>query len=358
MTGPVSFLVVSCANVLHPARCAFAAAMKVNDTNRRRHVKWSIPREIVRAEKRWLRRQEVDGGKAERVGLSRESFPRVIALSNQFLVCSRIMKPMKKSQIPIQILAFFLALSALPATLLCQKMEWEEAPQYEVGINGAAQYATRVFQPMNNKPYLLVIPEKSKTILFIELGAKKISEIVATDVQSMTEFIIATKGLPAGKPVAQYAIKGGVTTFGYAGKTYTIRVRESLVGDVTEGMLLAHSPVYKIIRDAYKPKKAHVDVLKAYMQKTELVVLFATWCPTCKRVIPHLLRLLKDAANPHFAVRFIGIAMGGQEPRAELEKFGYEYPDIIVFQGGKERGRITGEPNKSLEETLVALLKK
>ena len=252
----------------------------------------------------------------------------------------------------------FLFLLSFPFCVSAQQMEWEEAPQYEIGIGGKPDYTTRVFQPMSNKPLLIILPQTSNSALMMELSTKKIIEIAKSSLKMMTEFISTSNGLPTGREIGRYAVKGGVTTFSYAGSAYSIRIKESLVGDVSEAMLLAHSPVYGILRDSYKPKKGPMSFLKSYKTKTELVIMFATWCPTCKRVIPHLLRVLKDAANRNFSTRFIGIAMGGSEPRAELEQFGHEYPDIILFQNGKEKGRITGEPSNTLEDMFVSILKK
>jgi thiol-disulfide isomerase/thioredoxin len=251
-----------------------------------------------------------------------------------------------------------LLLTSMLGSATAQSIDWEEAPQYETAVNGKPDYQCKVFQPSSSRPYLIAQSKLFPDGILIDLGGKKITELGRDDIKPDGEFTIATKGVPKGAFISNYSVKAGVTVFDFKGKSVSIRIRESLVGEVGESMLLAHSPLYRILRDAYKPKKQQLDFLRKYGRKTDFVVMFATWCPTCKKVVPALMRLLKDAANGSFSVRYIGIAMGGSEPSKELERYGHEYPDIIAFRAGREIGRITGEPSGPLENALVALLKK
>jgi thiol-disulfide isomerase/thioredoxin len=85
--------------------------------------------------------------------------------------------------------------------------------------------------------------------------------------------------------------------------------------------------------------------------------MFATWCSTCKLVLPKVLRVFDDAGNNKFQLRYIGIAMGGGEPQAELERYGHDYPAVILIQNGKELDRIVGEPTVPIEDRIVNILR-
>jgi thiol-disulfide isomerase/thioredoxin len=246
----------------------------------------------------------------------------------------------------------------LSPALFSQNLEWEEAPQFEVELNGKADFSARAYQPTASKPFMLLFVDNVKTPILLDLSTKKVTELATKDVIPGREYTVTSKGIPAGKPVGSYALKGGATVFPYRGKTVALRMKDALVGEVPLGVLLAHSPVYTILRNAYKVKKAPLAFIAAYAKPVKIVVMFATWCPTCKRVVPHFLRILQDAANPNISVRYIGIAMGGSEPQKELNEFGHDYPAFIVFKNGKEVGRLVGEPTVSIEEYLVNLLKK
>lgn len=254
------------------------------------------------------------------------------------------------------ILLLVLTLAATLPTA-ARSVAWEEAPQYSVEINGKPDISTIAYQPGTSSPHLLITSKRFSAPLLLDLAAKSVQEIEAKQLKATSEFSFETASMPAGRKVATYAVKSGITSFSYKGMTVTIRVKESLVGEVNASIILAHSPVYAMLRDAYSPKKKDIQTLKSYKQKTEFVVMFATWCPTCRLVLPRFLRILKDAANPQFSARYIGIAMGGNEPHAELEKYGHDYPAIIVFQEGREVARIIGDPPSPIERVLVSNLK-
>ncbi|MBI5647151.1 MAG: thioredoxin family protein [Ignavibacteriae bacterium] len=256
-------------------------------------------------------------------------------------------------------------LSAITLSLLCisaparaQADEWEEAPQFEAEVNGKPDIGVRAFQPSGSKPWLLLVRDKGRSALFLDLSAKKVTVVAAADVSASGDYTVSTKGMPAGKSAGSYTVKSGASSFTFEGKKYAVRMRETLVGEVGLGVLLAHSPIYAALRDAYTPRKAAVEALSRHTKPVDFVVMLATWCPTCKRVVPRFLKVMQDAKNPRFTMRFVGIAMGGSEPRAELEKYGHDYPAIIVYQDGKEKGRIVGEPVSTMEQSILNLVKK
>jgi thiol-disulfide isomerase/thioredoxin len=255
----------------------------------------------------------------------------------------------------IALLLFVLLATPLAAQ---RSIDWEEAPQYEITVGGKVDYTIRAYQPTSATPHLILIGKTFNPGVLVDLSAKKVLSLTAKDYRTGAEYMLVTAGIPKGGVLAGYTVKNGVTSFAIPAGQVAIRVKESLVGEVSESIILAHSPVYRIQRDAYRPKAGPVAALKKFSKKTQFVVMFATWCPTCKAVIPAFMRLMQAAANPNFSVKYIGIAMGGAEPRRELERYGSEYPDVIVFRDGRELGRVTGKPSKTLEESLLALVQK
>jgi thiol-disulfide isomerase/thioredoxin len=256
------------------------------------------------------------------------------------------------------VLAAGLVLAPVAGPAHAQSLDWEEAPQFDVEIDGKPDVSTRAYQPEGSKPYIIVLSDRLDHPVLIDLSRKSVSELVKSDVKPSGEFTIATQGIPKGRSRGSYKFADGASTFSLDDAAISMRVKESLVGEVTQSIILAHSPLYATLRDAYTPNAKTIKRIRAVKKKTDIVVMFASWCPTCKKVIPKFFRVLRDAANSHFSVRYIGIAMGGTEPRPLLEKYGYEYPDIIVFQDGKEKGRVTGEPGQPLEDALLRVLTK
>lgn len=86
--------------------------------------------------------------------------------------------------------------------------------------------------------------------------------------------------------------------------------------------------------------------------KPILVAIHADWCPTCKAQEPIVSGLLK---TPEFKdITIFRVDFDGQKDAVKRFKAQYQ-STLIVFKGGKEAGRSTGDTRK---ESIAALLKK
>ncbi|MDH7514726.1 MAG: thioredoxin family protein [Bacteroidota bacterium] len=236
-----------------------------------------------------------------------------------------------------------------------ESIEWEENPQFIVEVDGKPSADIVVYQPTVSKPYLVLVFAGRKTILLLDLSSKTVFDVTGR-IRFNSECKILSNGIPEGRSVGKYRVEQSGSLFAFKGKTMLVKLRDPLVGEVSLGILLAHSQEYAILRDRYKPRRTAVEELRKVKKPTEIVVLFATWCSTCKAIVPKFIRVMAEAANPAFHVRYIGISMGGDEPRAALERYGKDYPAIIVFQNGVEKGRIIGNPTLPVEQYLVSIL--
>ena len=260
---------------------------------------------------------------------------------------------MNKIQNGLFLILVFMAFSAVAGT---KNLDWEENAQFGVEIAGVSDLDAQVFQPTNYQPYMIMTSKKLGAPVLVDLAKKRVYMLKPSAVKVNGSFMTSS-GIPKGSDAGSYALKGGITTFKVKGKTVNLIMRQTLVGDVAREMILAHNPEYALRMKAYKPKKNAISFLSSYKKKTEFVVMFATWCSTCKIVLPSVMRILGDANNTNFSVRYIGIAMGGSEPAAELERYGHDYPALIVFQNGKEVDRIIADPPGAYEDAIVNLLK-
>lgn len=256
----------------------------------------------------------------------------------------------------LSLLAIVLIFFCFGASAEQGSLDWEENAQFGIEVGGTIDITAQVFQPTNYQPYLILVSERLKHPLLIDLGKKNVYRLKSSDVKIAGSFL-TTSGIPKGKSVSKYSMQGGASRFKVDGKDIAMTVRQTLVGETPAGIILAHSPDYAVRKDAYKPNSKSIRFLKSYKKKTEVVVMFATWCTTCKVVLPTVMRVFDDADNSSFHVRYIGIAMGGGEPHAELERYGHDYPAVILFQNGKELDRIVGEPPVPIEDRIVNILR-
>ena len=252
------------------------------------------------------------------------------------------------------------ALFLLPALSTAQagqgSLDWEENAEFGVEVAGKIDITAQVFRPTNYQPYLILTSEMLPTPVLLDLGKKSVYRLSGGDIDSEGSFI-KTSGIPRGKHIGSYSMQGGASTFRVDGKKVALTVRQTLVGEVQPSLILAHSPDYRIRKDAYKPDASSMRFLEKYDTPTKVVVMFATWCSTCKVVLPPVMRVFDDADNSRFDVTYYGIAQGGDEPRQALERYGHDYPAVILMQNGKELDRIVGEPPVPIEKRIVNILR-
>ncbi|MBR9977584.1 MAG: thioredoxin family protein [Bacteroidetes bacterium] len=244
----------------------------------------------------------------------------------------------------------------LMSVTTAKSQDWEENAQFGVEIGGAIDVTAQVFRPTNNQPFMILTSEKLTSPVLVDLAKKRVFALKASAVEIEEGGFLKTNGIPGGKDVGSYVLQGGSTTFKVQGKSVTMILRQTLVGDVSQEMILAHSPDYRLRMRDYTPKKSAINVLKSYARDTEVVVMFATWCATCKLLVPKVMRVFNEANNSRFKVHYIGIAMGGNEPASALARHGHDYPAVILYQRGKEVDRIIGDPPGALENLLVDIL--
>lgn len=238
------------------------------------------------------------------------------------------------------------------------QIRWEEEPQFDVRVSGKLDASARIYRPDDHQPKLIYLSKKFNAPLLIDLSSKKITKLSTEDLTAIDDYTYSTKGVPAGKSIGSYTMESGASVFKYNGKSVSIKIKQTLVGEVPESVLLTHSPEYAVLRDSYKPKSKYVKKLKSVNKPIEIVVMFATWCPTCKEIVPRFLKVKDKAGNAKFSVKYVGIAMGGNEPSDLLDKYGHDYPAFIFYHNGKEVDRIVGDPPVPIEQVMSEILAK
>jgi thiol-disulfide isomerase/thioredoxin len=86
--------------------------------------------------------------------------------------------------------------------------------------------------------------------------------------------------------------------------------------------------------------------------KPVLVMVHASWCPTCKAQEPLISELLQQPENKSLTA--LRVDFDAQKPVVHHFKVSQQ-STLIVFKGGKEVGRSTGDTSKA---GIAALLKK
>lgn len=104
-----------------------------------------------------------------------------------------------------------------------------------------------------------------------------------------------------------------------------------------------------------------VTILSPLLRHKDFLIFMGTWCPDSKREVPRMLHTL-DACNvPRDRVHIVMVdyrpPMYKQSPgHEEKGKYISHVPDLLVFDRGREIGRVVESPVVSLEKDLLAIV--
>lgn len=106
----------------------------------------------------------------------------------------------------------------------------------------------------------------------------------------------------------------------------------------------------------YKPAMSIVDEIASF-KKCSILVILGTWCSDSHELVPQLIKVLDLAGWKQ--PELIGVDRKKQSSKVDIKPLNIEYvPVIIVFDKGKEIGRIVETTKKSIEEDLLEILQK
>lgn len=109
----------------------------------------------------------------------------------------------------------------------------------------------------------------------------------------------------------------------------------------------------------YNPDKASVTYLERHLKDYNIVVLMGTWCEDSHKMLPQIYKLLRITQYPMSQYKMYGLDLNKQGYLDEHEKYKVEnVPTVILFNKGKEVGRVVETAKVSLEADLKDIIKK
>ncbi len=109
----------------------------------------------------------------------------------------------------------------------------------------------------------------------------------------------------------------------------------------------------------YKPDSATVEFLKENLKGKNILIVMGTWCSDSRREVPRVIKILDEAKFPESELKIITVDRKRKAPGFDPDSLNIEYvPTIIVYENGKELGRIIESPVETLETDLKNILSK
>ena len=111
--------------------------------------------------------------------------------------------------------------------------------------------------------------------------------------------------------------------------------------------------------ELYVPNENAIKKLTEVINKVQMTVVFGTWCSDSRLQMGRLYKIFDQTGYKDVNLTIIGVNRDKLALSINIENLKIErVPTIIVYQNGKELGRIVESPKKSLEEDLWKILRK
>jgi hypothetical protein len=140
------------------------------------------------------------------------------------------------------------------------------------------------------------------------------------------------------------------------GHSATLATAPPLLGLRRAEEVTAHNPEYVPRAAAFAPNPQAVAALKREARPVTVRVFYGSWCPHCRELVPHVVKLEQTLKGGKVHFEYWGLPPRfGTDPPAKQNNI-RAVPTAIVYVSGKEIGRITGTAWTTMEPNLVALL--
>lgn len=158
--------------------------------------------------------------------------------------------------------------------------------------------------------------------------------------------------------LGRFTIEGTEVTFDLKGQAAKLRPRPDLLGSHERQTLREYKPSYSQIADSYQTRPAALAALRQVTGDVRVQIYFGSWCPTCGRLVPRMLRLDEDLdGTSKLSFDYYGLPRDmSSDPVAERDKI-HGVPSGIVYVDGKEVARLSvqelNEPEVALQKILT-----
>ena len=110
---------------------------------------------------------------------------------------------------------------------------------------------------------------------------------------------------------------------------------------------------------SYKPDSIVVQDIQKKLKKTQITIVFGSWCGDSKMQVGRFYKILSDAGYNMDHLKAIAVDRALKVPGSDISNLDIKrVPTFIVSSHGKEIGRIVESPKRTLEKDLQNILQK
>jgi len=251
-----------------------------------------------------------------------------------------------------------LVLLATAGTLLAQAdgiAGFQLIGDYVMAVDGADKKAAQIFGAQHARSLLIISSDLPSPVL-IDLANGTVSGLHLMKVAKRSNGSVDLLPNPVAEAHGVYAIDGDQIQFDVAGRQVVIKPKPVLVGNNSAAALVANDSGYGVRRDSYEPAAAQIDQLRQQTDDVRVRIYFGTWCPFCAEMVPRVLKIAEQLEGSKVRFEYYGLPRQITDD-AEARAMNIRgVPTGIVYRGGRELGRVSGNSWRTPEQAILDIL--
>lgn len=254
--------------------------------------------------------------------------------------------------------AVVVALVAGSGSLLAQAtgiVGFRPIDEYLLAIDGADRESAQIFGAQHASA-LLILSSDLPSPLLVDLKNGSVSGLHLMKVAKRADGSVDLLPDPVAQGHGVYAINGDRIQFDVTGRQVVVKPKPVLVGNKGPSELVEYDAGYAVRRDGYESSPALVEQLRQQTSDVRVRVYFGTWCPFCSEMVPRVLKIADLLQGSKIRFEYYGLPRQITED-AEARAMNIRgVPTGVVYRGGREVGRISGNSWRTPEQALLDIL--
>lgn len=236
---------------------------------------------------------------------------------------------------------------------------WYPRYDWALEVDGRSAESAMFFVERSSGRRILVEAPELPQVAVLNISGQKVTILDRASVTIEPDGAAAmlAPGAEVGAETSSYTMDSGRVLFYVGNNRLKISPKEPLQGPATREQILSHSPIYRKGLEAYQPDPKALERLRSVTKPIEIEVVFGTWCPHCKVMVPRFMKSIEEADNGNIHVSYLGVPQNFSSFEPAKVKNIQGVPTFIFYRDGKELGRIPGEPTEgTIEQAMVKII--
>ena len=235
--------------------------------------------------------------------------------------------------------------------------DFTRTTQYTLYVSGEVQKDARIYHSRRAGAFLVLDSDYKKPWLILP-REKKVVTVESDQVLGASDKRADLSAKAKPEELGAFTTEGRDILINLEGLVARWRPGTYAAGPLSGEELRLHTPDYESGMRAYRPDRDDVKKLLDCATPTEVTIFFGSWCPTCSRLIPRVLRVEQELEGSKISITYYGLPKGpAMKDDTEARKEGVTHvPTGIMFVNGRRVGTISSRALNRPESALCAPL--